>query len=548
ASTRHHQIIHSNVTKALDAATFMIEQYEKFREVARIIEAGGSRDLVKYRQALDRLVGIIAFFERHAEQEDASHALFCAKKLIQEGIRNMKDALRKELLELNDLDISDDVRGNDGSSVLVSRLVGLVQALVKLGFAEDCIKIYVDVRRTCVEEFLQRSQIDWKSLKIADPASLKWKDMEGKLQTWMHMSAVLTSTVMSTEGLLAMRIFKGMDVLGARAKTGALAYIMGILVDTGVTFTIVLKSPEKLFATLDMYEAAEELLTQVTLEKWDDIVKRVSSLKEKLCLVTVQTIHQLESAIDNDDSKQLLNGTVHPLTSYVINYLKCCHERSSVLERMFVEVERGPGSFSQLTHAILEMLLKNLDKKSKQYKDPGLGCVFMMNNVHHIVHQIQRCELSEVLGKAWAQQQKVSVQQSASAYRRAAWGKVFSLLSLSGEAAGAVQADLQSISKGTIKERLKLFSTTFEELIAKHRLWAIPDVELRTSAQLLVGELVVPAYRSFLFHARSKMDQQGRNFPGSKDPLVKHKKYSLEEVESMIGELFQGHSEHLAGT
>ncbi|CAI5951806.1 unnamed protein product, partial [Closterium sp. NIES-64] len=100
ASTRHHQIIHSNVTKALDAATFMIEQYEKFREVARIIEDGGSRDLIKYRQALDRLAGIIAFFERHAEQEDASHALFCAKKLIQEGIRNMKDALRKELLEL----------------------------------------------------------------------------------------------------------------------------------------------------------------------------------------------------------------------------------------------------------------------------------------------------------------------------------------------------------------------------------------------------------------------------------------------------------------
>ncbi|CAI5464529.1 unnamed protein product [Closterium sp. Yama58-4] len=536
ASTRHHQIIHSNVTKALDAATFMIEQYEKFREVARIIEDGGSRDIVKYRQALDRLAGIIAFFERHAEQGDASHALFCAKKLIQEGIRNMKDALRKELLELNDIDISDDERGNDGSSVLVSRLVGLVQALVKLGFAEDCVKIYVDVRRTCVEEFLQRSQIDWKSFKIADPASLKWKDIEGKLQTWMHMSAVLTSTVMSTEGLLAMRIFKGMDVLGARAKAGALAYTVNILVDTGVTFTSVLKSPEKLFATLDMYEAAEELLTQITLEKWDDVVKRVLSLKEKLCLVTVQTIHQLEAAIDNDDSKQLLNGTVHPLTSYVINYLKCCHERSSVLERMFVEVKKGPGSFSQLTQSILEMLLKNLDKKSKQYKDTSLGCVFMMNNVHHIVHQIQRCELKEVLGEAWLQQQKKFVQQSASAYRHAAWGKVFSLLSLSGEAA-AVQADLQSISKGTIKERLKLFNTTFEELIAKQRLWAIPDAELRTSAQLLVGELVVPAYRSFLFHARSKMDQQVRHFPGSKDPLVKHKKYSLEEVESMIGRM-----------
>ncbi|GJP57166.1 hypothetical protein CLOM_g16199 [Closterium sp. NIES-68] len=81
----------------------------------------------------------------------------------------------------------------------------------------------------------------------------------------MDMSAVLTGTVMTTEGLLAKKVFRGMDVLGARAKTGALAYIMGILVDTGVTFTSVLKSPEKLFATLDMYEVTEELLTQVSV-------------------------------------------------------------------------------------------------------------------------------------------------------------------------------------------------------------------------------------------------------------------------------------------
>ncbi|GJP57165.1 hypothetical protein CLOM_g16199 [Closterium sp. NIES-68] len=177
----------------------------------------------------------------------------------------MKDALRKELLELNDAHVSDAVIENTESSALVSRLVGLVQALVKLGFADDCVKIYVDVRRTCVEKFLQHSQIDWKSLKSVDPVSLKWKDMEGKLHSWMDMSAVLTGTVMTTEGLLAKKVFRGMDVLGARAKTGALAYIMGILVDTGVTFTSVLKSPEKLFATLDMYEVTEELLTQVSV-------------------------------------------------------------------------------------------------------------------------------------------------------------------------------------------------------------------------------------------------------------------------------------------
>ncbi|GJP57164.1 hypothetical protein CLOM_g16198 [Closterium sp. NIES-68] len=75
-------------------------------------------------------------------------------------------------------------------------------------------------------------------------------------------------------------------------------------------------------------------------------------------------------------------------------------------------------------HSILEMLLKNLDKKAKQYKDSSLGCVFLMNNVHHIVQQIQRWELQGVIGEVWVQQKNVSVQQLASAYRRAAWSKV----------------------------------------------------------------------------------------------------------------------------
>lgn len=72
----------------------------------------------------------------------------------------------------------------------------------------------------------------------------------------------------------------------------------------------------------------------------------------------------------------------------------CFNVRSyqSTLKQLFQEFDDG-DSESQLTAVttrIMQALQNNLDGKSKQYKDPALTQLFLMNNIHYIVRSVRR--------------------------------------------------------------------------------------------------------------------------------------------------------------
>jgi len=65
----------------------------------------------------------------------------------------------------------------------------------------------------------------------------------------------------------------------------------------------------------------------------------------------------------------------------------------STLKQLFQEFDQGEDANSQLarvTMRIMQALQNNLDGKSKQYKDPALTHLFLMNNIHYIVRSVRR--------------------------------------------------------------------------------------------------------------------------------------------------------------
>lgn len=74
--------------------------------------------------------------------------------------------------------------------------------------------------------------------------------------------------------------------------------------------------------------------------------------------------------------------------------VECCSYKTT-LEQLFQEFEEGDteAQLKILTTRIMEALQTNLDGKSKQYKDPALTQLFLMNNMHYIVRSVRRCVL-----------------------------------------------------------------------------------------------------------------------------------------------------------
>jgi exocyst complex protein 7 len=187
-----------------------------------------------------------------------------------------------------------------------------------------------------------------------------------------------------------------------------------------------------------------------------------AGLIKRLAQTAKDTFGDFEDAVEKDATKTpVLDGTVHPLTSYVINYVKFLFDYQSTLSQLFGDGELAEKShLAAATMRIMSVLQTNLDGKSKLYKDPALTQLFLMNNIHYMVKSVRRSEAKDMLGDDWVQRQRRIVQQHATGYRRAAWTKVLSYITSSGSmssSSGVGSGDSGGISKTQIKERCSVF-------------------------------------------------------------------------------------------
>lgn len=72
-------------------------------------------------------------------------------------------------------------------------------------------------------------------------------------------------------------------------------------------------------------------------------------------------------------------------------FFPCASSYQSTLKQLFHEFGDAEGQLGAVTTKIMQALQSNLEAKSKQYKDPALTHLFLMNNIHYIVRSVRRC-------------------------------------------------------------------------------------------------------------------------------------------------------------
>ncbi|KAK7860503.1 exocyst complex component exo70a1 [Quercus suber] len=131
---------------------------------------------------------------------------------------------------------------------------------------------------------------------------------------------------------------------GLEAKIGNWIHFMRIACFGEVTASSVLvlhsfgdaiakskRSPEKLFVLLDIYEIMRELHSKIEMifkgKACSEIRDSAFGLTKRLAQTAQETFGNFEEVVEKDATKiAVLDGTVHPLTSCVINYLKFLFE------------------------------------------------------------------------------------------------------------------------------------------------------------------------------------------------------------------------------
>lgn len=564
---------HENIDSTLKAAESVLTQFDVSRQVEDTVLSGPLNDLTGFLAAVDQLQKNVEFFTQNRGLKASDGALNHARNLLNKGMNRLADEFKTLLIQNSKpadsaqlqemIPNSGKLTGNpavegrpDGSignvkvlqlPVLIApktvpQLRDMAQRLVAAGYHAQCIKIYRDVRASTLEQSLKKLGVE--KLSKEDVQKMQWEALEAKIGSWIQYMRIAVKLLFSAERKLCDQIWYHLDPHREKCFADVTDSSVHILLSFGEAIARSKKSPEKLFVLLDMYETMHELFPEIenlfSSASAIGLRQAAQDLIQRLAQTAKETFGDFEDAVSTDATKTpVLDGTVHPLTSYVINYVKFLFDYQKTLNHLLgggqPQLQATPSPLAAATVRLMSVLQVNLDGKSKLYRDPALTQLFLMNNIHYMVRSVRKSEAKDLLGDDWVQRQRRIVQQHANTYQRAAWGKALSYLSGSGSSSGHLSggsSDGSSISKSAIKERFKNFSLLLEELYNRQTQWTIPDSELREAVRLAVAEVLLPAYRSFLKRYSSIIESDRHK--------GKYIRYTPEDLERMLGEFFEG--------
>ncbi|KAK4493293.1 hypothetical protein RD792_017827 [Penstemon davidsonii] len=573
---------------------FLSPSITEFQAEAKILR-GPHEDLESYLEAVNQLRSIVKFFSGNKGFKSSIGVINQANNLLGKAIFKLEEEFRQLLTsyskpvepdrlfdclpnsmrpsagsprggETNVMKPSADHQ-NKNLEPVVYRLPVLIPArilpllhdmalqMIQAGHQQQLLIIYREARSLAVEQTLRKLGVE--RLGKEDVQKMQWEVLEAKIGNWIHFMRIAVKLLFAGEKKVCDEIFEDNDTLRDQCFAEVTANSVAMLLSFGEAIAKSKRSPEKLFVLLDMYEIMRELQSEMDIifgSKYCGEMREASVvLTKRLAQTAQETFGDFEEAVEKDATKTaVLDGTVHPLTSYVINYVKFLFDKlqylivgidpfsyQSTLNQLFKEFDDGDAEeqLGAITTRIMQALQSNLDGKSKQYKDPALTQLFLMNNIHYIVRSVRRSEAKDLLGDDWVQIHRRVVQQHANQYKRISWSKILQCLSTQGLGPGGSGSfgdggSTTGVSRATVKDRFKTFNISFEEIHQRQSQWTVPDSELRESLRLAVAEVLLPAYRSFL-------RRFGPLIEGGKNPS-KYIRYSPEDLERMLAEFFDG--------
>ncbi|KAH0660054.1 hypothetical protein KY290_029608 [Solanum tuberosum] len=443
------------------------------------------------------------------------------------------------------------------SEEIVATLNKFSKALIAGGYETECCQVYFIARRKALEESLHK--LGFEKYSIDDVQKMNWEPLEREVTAWIATFRHCTNVLFSSERKLADAVFEDQPSISETIFSNLSRGMMIQLLNFAEAVSMTKRAAEKLFKFLDIYETLRDfipLVDKIFPVSYADELKAEATLSRgRLGESMVSIFSELENSIQGDSNKTPVpGGAVHPLTRYIMNYLKYVGEYRDTLEQVFREhqmIERADSATGSdfdcqnpqagqsnhhtsspfETHMIkvMDLLDSNLEGKSRLYKDTSLSSIFMMNNGRYILQKIKGSpEINSLMGDQWYRKRSSDLRQYHKNYQRETWGKLLQCLNHEGLNVNG------KVNKPILKERFKSFNALFDEIHKTQSSWVISDEQLQSELRVSISNMVIPAYRSFLGRF-SQTFTPGRQ-------TEKYVKYQPEEIETDIDELFDGNA------
>ncbi|CAL0334070.1 unnamed protein product [Lupinus luteus] len=435
--------------------------------------------------------------------------------LDSETVSNRSSTERRRSFSDNDDEITEDdefrVHGYSNSETeTMADLKAIADCMISSGYARECVKIYIIMRKSIVDEALYHLGVE--KLSFSQVQKMEWEVVELKIKTWLNAVKAAVGTVFYGERILCDHIFSTASEKRVAESCFAEITREGAVLLFGFPEMVAKckKTPEKLFKTLDLYEAISDNWPQIesifSFESTSGVRTMAATSLLKLGDAVRAMLSEFESAIQKDSSKiPMPAGGIHPLTRYVMNYITFLADYSGVLGDIIADCPQSPlpetyyrspmrdenplvSDISERIAWMILVVLCKLDAKAKLYNDVALSYMFLANNMQYIVIKVRKSNLGFLLGEDWLAKHEAKVKEYLSKYKRVGWSKVLSSLP---------ENPTAEMTAEQIRATFTSFNVTFKETCRKHSTWIVLDAKLRDEIKISIASKVVEKYREF---------------------------------------------------
>ncbi|MED6147151.1 hypothetical protein PIB30_041404 [Stylosanthes scabra] len=405
------------------------------------------------------------------------------------------------------------------SMLAVNDLKAVADCMISTGYGRECVRIYVLVRKSIVDEALYHLGVE--QLSFSRLQKMDWDVVELKIKHWLNAVKVAVGTLFNGERILCDSVFAATAPEKRIAESSFVEIVRdGAMMLFGFPEMVAKckKTPEKMFRTLDMYEAISENWPQIesifSFESTANIRTQAVTSLVKLGDAVRTMLSDFESAIQKEPCKTTTpGGGVHSLTRYVLNYLSLLADYSGVLVDIIADYPQSPvpesfyrstivhedstsSSFSTLPPpAISEriawlilVVLCKLDVKAERYKDVALSYLFLANNMHYVVEKVRKSNLGFLLGEEWLAKHEAKTKEYVAKYERVGWSSVLNSLPENPSA---------DITAEQAKACFVSFKAVFNKACEKQSGWIVPDPKLRDEIKGTIALKLVSKYGEF---------------------------------------------------
>ncbi|XP_063749362.1 exocyst complex component 7 isoform X5 [Eleginops maclovinus] len=583
--TENLQRLQENVDKTLSCMDHVISYYHVAKDTDRIIREGPTGRLDEYLACIAKIQKAVEYFQDNNPDSPELNTVKArfekGKELLEAEFRSLLTRYSKPVPPIlildaisvdEELEVQEDVVLEHLPEAVLQDIICIAGWLVEYGRNQDFMNVYFQIRSNQLDRSIKGLKDHFRKnsansgilyspavqTKRKDTPTKKAPKRPGKddvldieIDSYIHCISAFVKLAQSEYALLAEIIpehhqKKTFDSLIQEALDNLM--LEGDNIVSAARRAIMRHDYS---AVLTIFPILRHL--KMNKSEFDSTLQgTAASTKNKLptLITSMETIgakalEEFADSIKNDPDKEYnmpKDGTVHELTSNAILFLQQLLDFHETAGAMLASQETSSSASSYTSEfnkrllstyicKVLGNLQLNLLSKSKVYEDSALSAIFLHNNYNYILKSLEKSELIQlvtVTQKKAESSYRELIEQQIQMYQRS-WLKVTEHLTDRNMPVFQPGTKLKDKERQVIKDKFKGFNDGLEELCKIQKGWAIPDKEQRDFIRQAQRRVVSDAYRAFLHRCA--------NISFTKNP-EKYHKYRPEEVEEMIGRLF----------